>query len=102
MVSLPSAFRLLPIPAFVKEKPQAAIKRRAQRGRISAKRRFQVLRKCGFRCVYCELPITEEDFTVDHVIPRTKGGSNDFDNLVAACNSCNAKKGARPLEVICG
>ena len=52
MVSLPSAFRLLPIPAFVKEKPQAAIKLRAQRGRISAKRRFQVLRKCVFRCVY--------------------------------------------------
>lgn len=33
--------------------------------------------------------------TVDHVVPRAKGGSDELDNLVLACHDCNCRKGAR-------
>ena len=36
--------------------------------------------------------------TIDHVVPKSKGGSNGNENLVAACASCNRKKGGRPIE----
>jgi hypothetical protein len=35
--------------------------------------------------------------TIDHVIPRTKGGTNDISNLVLCCKQCNSIKGNRPL-----
>lgn len=38
-------------------------------------------------------------FTIDHVVPLSRGGSNDIANLVPACEGCNRKKGAQtPLE----
>jgi hypothetical protein len=44
-------------------------------------------------CVYCGRPAE----TLDHVEPRTCGGSNDWSNLAAACHHCNAQKGSRDL-----
>lgn len=38
------------------------------------------------------------DATVDHVVPRAKGGSNHWHNLRAACNDCNQRKADRLLE----
>ena len=46
----------------------------------------------GFRCVYCG---TSSRLTIDHVIPASKGGKNNFDNCVTACQPCNNKKGNR-------
>jgi len=48
-------------------------------------------------CVYCG---SEEDITVDHVIPRRYGGSDQPYNLVPACRTCNCKKGTQPREVV--
>lgn len=36
-----------------------------------------------------------DEATIDHVIPTSKGGTHDIDNLVLACNTCNARKGNR-------
>jgi len=44
-------------------------------------------------CQYCGS--TEGSMTVDHVIPRTLGGNDGWDNLVCACAACNNKKGGR-------
>ena len=46
-----------------------------------------------FSCQYCGVKTT--DLTVDHVIPRSKGGTDTWDNVVASCQRCNVKKGNR-------
>jgi len=48
----------------------------------------------GYRCVYCG---AQEDLTLDHIVPLSKGGTHSEDNLVVACRSCNASKGNRSL-----
>ncbi len=52
-------------------------------------------------CQYCAKKFTPENLTVDHLIPKSRGGRNTWKNLVAACKKCNQKKGCRtPKE--CG
>jgi 5-methylcytosine-specific restriction endonuclease McrA len=54
-----------------------------------------VLRRDGHRCAYCAGAAT----TVDHVLPRSRGGRNTWSNTVAACYPCNQRKGDRtPAE----
>lgn len=55
--------------------------------------REAALRAQGGRCKYCLTPLTLKSVTVDHVIPRAKGGSNLSHNKVAACEPCNRAKG---------
>ena len=47
------------------------------------------------KCQYCG---STRHLTIDHVIPKSKGGSEDWDNLVVACSQCNTKKGDKLLE----
>ena len=44
------------------------------------------------RCQYCAKYFREADLTLDHVIPKSKGGISQWNNLVAACKPCNQKK----------
>lgn len=46
-------------------------------------------------CVYCLRPTTGRD----HVVPLSRGGPNDIDNIVPACRSCNSRKHRMPLLV---
>lgn len=50
----------------------------------------------GNRCTYCGT--AEGSFDVDHIIPRSRGGSNAVDNLCVACVRCNRRKNARTRE----
>ena len=52
-----------------------------------------VLRRDGFRCAYCNRSAN----TVDHVQPKSRGGRDTWQNLVACCLACNNKKGDRTL-----
>jgi 5-methylcytosine-specific restriction endonuclease McrA len=54
--------------------------------------RKNVLRRDGYRCQYCG---SRDSLTVDHVLPRSRGGRDTWENLVAACTPCNNKKGNR-------
>ncbi|MGC5660038.1 HNH endonuclease [Micromonospora sp. WMMD723] len=57
--------------------------------------RAGVLRRDGGRCAYCGGPAS----TVDHVLPRSRGGGNTWRNTTAACYPCNQHKGDRtPAE----
>lgn len=51
------------------------------------------------RCAYCgkELTLGTIDCTVDHIVPKIKGGSSDIDNLALACHTCNCLKNNRTL-----
>lgn len=59
--------------------------------------RFEVLRRDGFRCVYCGRSAAEVPLTADHGVAWSQGGATVLDNLRAACADCNLGKGARPL-----
>ena len=61
--------------------------------RIPVSRRG-VLRRDGYRCAYCPASAT----TIDHVVPRSRGGQDAWDNLVACCFRCNNAKGDRLLR----
>ena len=79
-VAVPSVIRLryyvrVPFPR------QAALSRRA------------VFHRDGFRCQYCGGGAE----SIDHVVPRSRGGAHVWDNVVAACRRCNATKGDRLL-----
>jgi len=52
--------------------------------------RSNVFKRDGHECQYCG---SKNDLTLDHVFPRSKGGSSNWKNLVTACKACNAKKG---------
>lgn len=64
---------------------------------ISRHERFAVLTRDGFRCRYCGRGAPDVVLHVDHVIPRSKGGSNERWNLRTACADCNVGKGATHL-----
>jgi 5-methylcytosine-specific restriction endonuclease McrA len=48
-----------------------------------------------YTCQYCQQVLNTGDLTLDHVIPRSRGGETTWENLVACCNLCNNKKGNR-------
>ncbi|MBW1698413.1 MAG: HNH endonuclease [Deltaproteobacteria bacterium] len=52
-----------------------------------------ILIRDGFRCVYCGK--STKDLTLDHIIPRSRGGKSTFENCVACCKACNHKKGGK-------
>jgi 5-methylcytosine-specific restriction endonuclease McrA len=58
--------------------------------------RAGVLRRDGRRCAYCD----KRADTIDHVIPRSRGGTHTWDNCVAACRACNSRKADRLIEEI--
>lgn len=52
-------------------------------------------------CRYCGWPVTYDNSKLDHVIPRSRGGTNKYGNLVLCCYKCNQRKAdLTPLEVL--
>ena len=50
-----------------------------------------ILVRDGFKCAYCGT--RTRDLTLDHIIPKSRGGKSTFENCVACCKACNHKKG---------
>lgn len=57
--------------------------------------RKNILQRDQYCCQYCNIDLTDKDATIDHIIPRSKGGSSSWVNMVAACRDCNLSKGNR-------
>ncbi len=57
--------------------------------------RRTVLARDHYTCQYCGERLPKASLTVDHVLPRSKGGETTWENIVAACGSCNRRKGGR-------
>lgn len=66
------------------------IKRPRPRVRLT---RREIFIRDHFTCQYCGL--RSRDLTLDHVMPRHRGGRHAWENLVSACRSCNHRKGGR-------
>jgi 5-methylcytosine-specific restriction endonuclease McrA len=69
------------------------IKRPRPRVRLT---RREVFIRDHFTCQYCGLKT--RDLTLDHVVPRHRGGKHVWENLVSACRSCNHRKGGKMLS----
>ena len=57
--------------------------------------RKNIIRRDNHRCQYCGI---STNLTIDHIIPKSKGGEDSWENLTAACIKCNNKKGDRTPE----
>jgi len=58
--------------------------------------RSRIYKRDGYKCVYCG---NHKNLTIDHVLPKSRGGTNRWTNLVTCCSNCNRKKGDRtPYE----
>lgn len=51
-------------------------------------------------CAGCRDDIPFKNLTIDHMLPRSKGGTDHLENLQLLCNFCNSKKGDRPMELL--
>jgi hypothetical protein len=67
---------------------------------VSRKIRFEVFKRDNFTCQYCGRKTPEVILEIDHVIPLSKGGVNDSDNLITSCFECNRGKGESLLDTI--
>ncbi len=61
---------------------------------FSTKRLFKIFKEKGHKCWYCG----KDAVTLDHYIPKIKGGSNEDENLFPSCRKCNLRKLHRSLE----
>lgn len=57
--------------------------------------RHSLLLRDNFSCQYCHDELSLGQMTIDHVIPKVRGGTTRWDNVVSACCSCNSLKGHR-------
>lgn len=87
---LRSISRTFPFPSVVKIKKYVHI---PYKGVVMS--RHNIFKRDGGKCQYCG---TNRDLTLDHVIPRSKGGKSTWTNLVTACKKCNSLKGDYSLE----
>ncbi len=61
--------------------------------------RRNIMARDHFQCQYCQTRSSPSQLTLDHVLPRSRGGKDSWTNLVTACKKCNSKKGGRsPTE----
>lgn len=52
----------------------------------------------NWQCQYCESKLDWSNVTIDHVVPRARGGTTTWRNCVAACKKCNIKKGCKSVS----
>jgi 5-methylcytosine-specific restriction endonuclease McrA len=67
---------------------------RLPRTKIKFNRR-NIFARDGNRCQYCGKRFPTGELSLDHVMPRSRGGGTDWENIVCACVRCNVRKGGR-------
>jgi 5-methylcytosine-specific restriction endonuclease McrA len=60
--------------------------------------RRNIFERDRFSCQYCDRTPVRSELSIDHVVPRSRGGSHTWDNVVAACRPCNVRKRDRLLD----
>jgi len=57
--------------------------------------RRTILARDFYTCQYCNQQFSRASLTIDHIVPRSRGGETRWENVVAACGPCNRRKGDR-------
>jgi len=78
-IKLPSVVRLLKI-----------VKRTKSPVKFS---RQNIYARDKYKCQYCGMKFSSEDLTYDHILPKSRGGKTEWENIVTCCIECNRKKG---------
>ncbi len=68
---------------------------RVERARVSKKIRLSILNRDHYRCKYCGSTLNLE---IDHIIPISKGGKSEYNNLQTLCHRCNINKGTDIID----
>lgn len=91
---------LIHTPNFNLLAPQVIVLSRYQRvpPRTVKFNRRNIFLRDRFQCQYCGARPPEGELTIDHVIPRSRGGRSEWTNVALACVPCNTRKGSRLLQ----
>ena len=84
------------VPSVIRRRTYINVRRRQE---ASGMKRLRIYMRDKFRCQYCGEKKAASDLTLDHILPRSRGGDNSPVNIVTACVPCNQRKGDRtPAE----
>ena len=93
---LRSAHAEYPVPSVIRRRVYINIRSRRE---ASGTKRLRIYMRDKYRCQYCGEKKKAGDLTLDHILPRSRGGDNSPVNVVTACLPCNNRKGNRtPAE----
>ena len=67
---------------------------------IHRPRRLAIYERDGYRCVWCGIQVEAKiSACLDHLVPRSQGGTHKSNNLVTSCFDCNSDRGDCPWEI---
>ena len=93
---LHSARESFPVPSVIRQRTYINVRRRRE---ASGMKRLRIYMRDKFRCQYCGEKKPVGELTLDHILPRSRGGDNSPVNIVTACVPCNNRKSDRtPAE----
>jgi len=93
---LSSAHNEFPVPSVIRRRKYINVRRRRE---ASGMKRLRIYMRDKFRCQYCGEKKVAAELTLDHIMPRSRGGDNSPVNIVSACTQCNTRKSDRtPAE----
>ena len=58
----------------------------------------QLIARDGPACVWCGRELWRRDLTLEHVVPRSRGGHMTAENALVACRRCNRRRGSKPVD----
>ena len=92
---LRSAHDEWPVPSVIRRRTYINVRRRREQ---SGMKRLRIYMRDKFRCQYCGEKKGVAELTLDHILPRSRGGDNSPVNIVTACIKCNSRKSNRTPE----
>ena len=93
---LHSAHAEFPVPSVIRRRSYINVRRRREQAGM---KRLRIYMRDKFRCQYCGDKKNASELTLDHILPRSRGGDNSPVNIVTACIACNNRKSNRtPAE----
>ena len=92
---LHSAHDEFPVPSVIRRRTYINVRRRREQ---SGMKRLRIYMRDKFRCQYCGDKKGTGELTLDHILPRSRGGDNSPLNVVTACVTCNNRKANRTPE----